>query len=75
MAAKNSTTESTKKETGVAAPAFSRIHSIVLFGSQKLVREDESGSWVFECATAKPKRLTRRESMLVNAALHAAGVQ
>jgi hypothetical protein len=50
-----------------------RIDTIVLFGSQKLMRDSDTRTWLFASATTKPKRLSRRESMFINAALHAAG--
>jgi hypothetical protein len=50
-----------------------RIDTIVLFGSQKLMRDSDTRTWLFSSATTKPKRLSRRESMFINAALHAAG--
>jgi len=52
-----------------------RIDTIALFGSQKLVRDGDSPAWFFTSATTKPERLTEREAMFVNAALHAAEVQ
>lgn len=67
----------------IAAPAteevsakherHTRVDVIPLFGSQKLTRDGDTNSWIFSTATTKPKRLTRRESMFVNAALRAAG--
>lgn len=75
-------TEITKKQRGristaklVAPQTVKRIEVICLFGSQKLTRDGDTGLWIFSTGTTKPRQLTRRESMFINAALHAAEVQ
>lgn len=73
----------TSKKTNASSTSLSqttsnaptRIDTIVLFGSQKLTRESGTGAWVFATGATKSKRLTTRESMFINAALHAAGGQ
>lgn len=47
-----------------------RIDAIPLFGSQQLARARDGRTWVFTTASTKPERLTRRESMFINAALN-----
>lgn len=48
-----------------------RIDTIPLFGSQKLTRDCDGNTWIFSSGTTKPKRLTMRESMFINASLRA----
>ncbi|HYC42363.1 MAG TPA: hypothetical protein VEB70_05190 [Noviherbaspirillum sp.] len=55
--------------------ASTRVDLIPLFGSQKLTRAGDTSTWIFSTSTTTPKKLTRRESMLINAALRAAGGQ
>lgn len=49
------------------------IDTIPLFGSRKLVLDDATSTWIYLTATTEPERLTRRESMFINAALRVAG--
>jgi hypothetical protein len=51
-----------------------RIDTISLFGSRTLQRDGDSNSWIFTSATAAPVHLSKRESMFINAALHAASL-
>ena len=49
-----------------------RVDEIPLFGSRFLKRSGGSNMWMLTSGTALPVRLTKRESMFINAALHAA---
>jgi hypothetical protein len=50
-----------------------KIDEIPLFGSRRLVRDGDSSFWILKKGTARPVRLTKNESMFINAALHVAG--
>ncbi|WP_292935542.1 hypothetical protein [Noviherbaspirillum sp.] len=69
----NATIAAHPKNDSGSGTTYSRIDSIQLFGSQKLTRDGDSSVWIFSTDTTKPKKLTRRESMFINAALRAAG--
>lgn len=61
-------------EVSEAQTPRGRIDVITLFGSQRLERDGDSRFWRFVSnATKGGERLTMRESMFINAALHAAG--
>jgi hypothetical protein len=49
-----------------------RIDVIPLFGSHTLIRASDAVTWIFITPTTKPERLTKRQSMFINAALTAA---
>lgn len=50
-----------------------RIDVIPLFGAHMLIRASDGLTWVFTTPSTKPERLTKRQSMFINAALTAAG--
>lgn len=60
------------KRTQRLTPA-APINKIQLFGSRALVRDMNESAWTLSSATAKPERLSDRESMFINAALKTAG--
>ena len=62
--------------TIAAAPAHpARIDVIPLFGSHTLIRASDAKTWIFITPATKPKRLTKQQSMFINAALNTAGGQ
>lgn len=62
-----------QKQRKAAAPRPARIDVIPLFGSHTLIRASDARTWIFTTPTTKPERLTKRQSMFINAALTAAG--
>jgi|GEM_PF-3847364 len=53
------------------AAVHGRIDVIPLFGSRELQRRGDSAMWILASGTAKQVLLSKRESMFINAALHA----
>lgn len=60
-----------QKPRKAAAPRPARIDVIPLFGSHNLIRASDARTWIFTTPTTKPERLTKRQSMFINAALTA----
>ena len=58
--------------TTAAASAKPGINVIPLFGSHTLIRASDGLTWLFTTPSTKPERLTKRQSMFINAALTAA---
>ena len=64
--------EITQELKEATAPHPARIDVIPLFGSHTLIRASDAKTWLFVTPTAKPVRLSKRQSMFINAALTAA---